>query len=130
MSSLIQATTISSQFTKIQKVNGQGGIRSGAENPRLAQTVDGALTVLPSKRMTRIHTHGEQKLRMRYEELGTLGSGQFGTVHKCIDVDSGKFMAIKVLTRPRWISEQGWGEELHRTLKREVETLSEINHVS
>jgi serine/threonine protein kinase len=38
---------------------------------------------------------------MRYVEVGDpLGSGQFGTVHKAIDVDSGKFMAVKKIERP------------------------------
>ena len=33
-----------------------------------------------------------------------LGSRQFGTVHKAIDMDSGKFMAIKIVEQPEKIS--------------------------
>ena len=67
---------------------------------------------------------------MRYEKVGPpLGSGQFGIVHKCIDADLGKFMAVKILTRPAGKSQEDWREELHYTLKREVETLSKISHV-
>jgi serine/threonine protein kinase len=41
---------------------------------------------------------------MRYVTVGgKLGSGQFGTVYKAIDVDSGKLMAVKVLERPTGI---------------------------
>jgi hypothetical protein len=39
---------------------------------------------------------------MKYVKVveGKLGSGQFRTVHKAINVDSGKFMAVKILERP------------------------------
>ena len=39
---------------------------------------------------------------MRYVKVvgRKLGSGQFGTVYKAIDVDSGKFIAIKILEQP------------------------------
>ena len=51
-------------------------------------------------------------------------------LYKGIDMDSGKFMAVKVLTRPSGRSQEDWREELHYTLKREVETLSDISRVS
>jgi hypothetical protein len=116
----------------VEKVKSQEGISwSGEENPRLARTVDEAPTILPSQMVTRIHTPGERKLRMRYKNVGPpLGSGQFGIVHKYIDTDSGKFIAVKILTRPRGKSQENWREELRYTLKREVETLSDISHVS
>ncbi|TAQ85243.1 hypothetical protein B7494_g6429 [Chlorociboria aeruginascens] len=91
------------------------------ENPRLARTVDDAPTVLLSRRMTRVHTAGMQEQGIRYKEIGSaLGSGQFGTVYKCVDVDLGKLMAVQVLKQLERSSEQA--------LKREVETLSEISH--
>jgi serine/threonine protein kinase len=45
---------------------------------------------------------------MRYVKVveGKLGSGQFGTVYKAIDVDSGKFMAVKILKQPTRASKQ------------------------
>ncbi|KAF2258233.1 kinase-like protein [Lojkania enalia] len=100
------------------------------ENPRLARTVDEAQTDLPSRRETRPHTPGQRQLKMRYLTVGPkLGSGQFGTVHKAIDVDSGKLMAVKILVRPTRASEQeDWRQSLYYALKREVETLSEISH--
>jgi hypothetical protein len=102
------------------------------ENPRLARTVDEAPTDLPSRRETRPHTPGPRQLRMRYVTVGPkLGSGQFGEVYKAIDVDSGKFMAVKILERPSRASKQEyWRQSLYYALKREVETLSEISHVS
>jgi serine/threonine protein kinase len=70
---------------------------------------------------------------MRYVTVvgGKLGSGQFGTVYKATDVDSGKFIAVKILERPTRASKQeDWRQSLYYALKREVETLSEISHVS
>ena len=102
-----------------------------AENPRLARTVDELPTDLPSRRETRLHTTGSRQLMIRYVKLDRLGSGQFGEVHKAINVDSGKFMAVKTMLRPTKISEQaGWKRSLNYALKREVETLSDISHVS
>lgn len=53
-----------------------------------------------------------------------LGAGQFGTVYKVFNVDSGKIMAVKVMTRPTGVAHQ---EEWIK-IKREVEILSEISH--
>jgi serine/threonine protein kinase len=45
---------------------------------------------------------------MRYIKVvgGKLGSRQFGTVHKAIDADSGKFIAVKILEQPTRKSKQ------------------------
>ncbi|KAG9238481.1 hypothetical protein BJ875DRAFT_511689 [Amylocarpus encephaloides] len=66
---------------------------------------------------------------MRYGTVGgQLGSGEFGTVHKAIDVDRGKFVAVKILKRPTRASKQeGWLQSLYYALKR-AETRSGINH--
>jgi hypothetical protein len=94
---------------------------SRVENPQLTRTVDATP-----------HTPGQRHLEMRYMKVGPkLGSGQFGTVHKAIDVDSGKFMAVKILERPTTASKQEeWRQSLYYALKREVEALSRISHVS
>lgn len=66
------------------------------ENPILARTVDEAPTDQPSRRETRPYTPGQRQLKMRYIKVEPkLGSGQFGTVYKAINVDSGKFIAVK-----------------------------------
>jgi hypothetical protein len=75
------------------------------ENPRLSRTIDEAPTDWPSRRETRLHaphTPGQPQLKMRYITIkgGELGSGEFGTVHKAINVDSGKFMAVKISKQP------------------------------
>ncbi|KAM5356570.1 hypothetical protein ACJ41O_003216 [Fusarium nematophilum] len=96
------------------------------ENPRLARTIDETDTVLPSRRETRIHTPGSQQPRTRYVTIGAcLGSGQFGTVYKAVNLDSGKLMAVKIMKRPAGPAEQHpeWMK-----LKREVEILSRISH--
>lgn len=98
------------------------------ENPRFARTVDEALSVLPSIEFC---IPEEGKPRIRYEIVGSpLGSGQFGTVYKCFNVDSGKFMAVKKLTCPPGKSQEDWRESLQHTLEWNVQTLSAIGHVS
>lgn len=48
-----------------------------------------------------------------------------------IEVNSGKFMTIKMLERPTRVSKlEDWKRSLYYALKREVETLSEISHVN
>lgn len=96
------------------------------ENPRFARTVDEMPTVLPSRCATRVHTPGDRQLTIRYAEGCQLGSGQFGTVYKATDVDSGKVMAVKVINRPRL----GWDADAWQRVKREVEILARISHVS
>jgi hypothetical protein len=102
------------------------------ENPRLARTDDEVPTDLPSRRETRPHTPGPRQLKMRFVKVEpALGSGQFGEVHKAIDVDSGKLMAVKTLRRPEGPTKhEDWRRSLYYALKREVETLANINHVS
>jgi hypothetical protein len=106
-----------------------------AKNPRLARTIDDiADTVLASSRMTRLHTPGSQQLRMRYARVGPkLGSGTFGSVYAAVDVDSGKLMAVKILSPGPGITarqREVWIANVPKTLKREVELLATINHVS
>jgi hypothetical protein len=99
------------------------------ENPRLTRTLDAAPTEFPSRRETRLHTPG-QPLAIRHIKISMLGSGQFGEVHKAINVDSGKLMAVKVLKKPARLSEQEeWRVSVYYALKREVDTLSKISHV-
>ncbi|KAL8652677.1 MAG: hypothetical protein Q9210_002540 [Variospora velana] len=97
----------------------------GRENPRLARTVDIAPTVAPSRRLTRINTPGERSLLVRYIKGRQLGSGQFGTVYRAVDVDSATTMAVKIIQRPQC----GWETDSWNRMKREVETLARISHV-
>ena len=95
-------------------------------NPQLALTTDAANqadTQLPSRWQTRVHTAGPRQPTVRYLYAGLLGRGTFGDVHKVLDVDSGKFMAVKLLKPPNQASTE-------TAMKREVETLSRISHVS
>lgn len=60
-----------------------------------------------------------RKAEMRYRPTGSsLGSGEFGDVHKVVDVDSGKLMAVKILKK-----------SVARSLK-EIQVLSRLKHVS
>lgn len=85
-----------------------GMLAGQAEQDHLAPTAD--------------HTPGSTQLGMRHviKEGNRIGSGSYGVVYKTIDVDSGRFMAVKVIKQPAILY----------TLKREVETLSNISHVS
>ena len=99
------------------------------ENPCLARTVDDAETIPPTRAVTRIHTSagGPQPLRIRYAKIPPqLGSGTFGVVHRAVDVDSGKLIAFKVMQRPGASDLAQW----RVYLKREVEFLAELDHVS
>lgn len=96
-------------------------------NPRAARTIDVAPTDLVTQRQTRIHTSGQQQPKIRYALLEPeLGSGQFGTVYKAVDVDSGKLMAVKILKQPMGAYNQ---EEWRKSYKREVKNLSQSQHV-
>lgn len=89
-------------------------------NPRFAKTVDEAATALPTPRETRIHTPGAPRT-VRYIKELEIGTGQFSTVYKALDLDTAKFMAVKIMKR-RPIRE--WEK-----LKREVEILAKLSHV-
>ena len=101
-------------------------LKNRVDNPRLARTVDETPTVLPSQRLTRIHTPGNREPKIRYAKLVELGRGEFGEVWKAVDVDSGKIFAVKMIKQPTL----GFQAEAWVLLKREVETLSQISHVS
>lgn len=104
-----------------------GGREKGAqeclENPRLTRTIDESETVLPSEIGTRLHTPGLRQFKMRYIKVAQLGTGQFGTVHKAINVDTAKYMAVKILRL------NPMEPIVTRALKREVEILSQTSHV-
>ena len=69
---------------------------------------------------------------MRYIIVGgRLESRTYRTIYKAINVDLGKFIAVKTLERPiRALKQEDLRISLHYALKREVETLSKISHVS
>ena len=62
-----------------------------------------------------------------------LRSGIFETIYKFVNVDTGRFMAVKILQRPTERTEKECGErklKFYQLVKHEVETLAEISHVS
>ena len=119
----------------IEKMKSRETSASGyIEHPRLARTViDEADTVLPTQRQTRIHTAGSKQLTMRYVTMKKLGAGQFAAVYKALDVDSGRLMAVKILKQAAGTTErqqEEWKNSVYYALKREVEFLAKIDHVS
>lgn len=98
--------------------------------PRVAHTLSQELDTIPPSRMeTRAHVPAQPT--MRYKQFDALGNGSFGTVFKGLDLDLGRFMAIKRLEQPS--DPEGaaqFQQSLRYAAKREVETLSRIKHVS
>lgn len=119
-----------------EKTKNQGNfLYRGVENPGLAWTGDKlglARTedIDPdnnnqSRSITRVHLDGKSPPKMRYIKQDSLGEGGHGQVFRAIDVDSAKFMAVKILKVP-----DGGEAAMRDIVKREVETLSRIKHMS
>lgn len=88
---------------------------------------------LSSERSSRMHTPGGQ-LRMRYVTIGdSLGEGTYGVVHKAVDVDRGRMMAVKILRQPGGVStkekERRWKKAM-KYAEREINALIAVDHVS
>ncbi|KIX91998.1 uncharacterized protein Z520_12269 [Fonsecaea multimorphosa CBS 102226] len=99
------------------------------EHARTARTEDAAPTEPPPHRGIRLHTPRSLALKMRYVNKERLGQGSFGEVHKAIDIDSGKLMAVKVLKRPPTFPEQeNWREAVILGVNREIKILSSVTH--
>ena len=69
---------------------------------------------------------------MKYIPIGKLGAGSFAEVHKALDVDSGRLMAVKTLMPAGTTKRQreAWKQGGDYTLKHEVECLAKMDHVS
>lgn len=112
------------QIQTREAIKTREGVTQGYEdNPRQARTTD------VSQSLTRSHSAGLQQLKMRFIHGALLGAGNFGTVYRAIDIDTGKLMAVKILQQPQGTSEEAWRRSVYYALKREVETLSQISHV-
>jgi FHA domain len=97
-----------------------------AQNPRWARTVDDGPTELPSWYNTRLHTPSGGGVQ-RTSEGKELGKGSFGEVKKAVDLDSGRFVAVKKIGLPQKVN--GVPSEQETRLYREVKILSSISHV-
>jgi hypothetical protein len=96
------------------------------DNPRYTRTLENEMpTAPPSQHATRIHTLG-RAMTTRYYKREKLGQGSFGEVWKAVDVDAGKFVALKLIKWP----EQGFQSKEYEMLKREVECSASLSHVS
>ncbi|KAI1655128.1 kinase-like protein [Daldinia decipiens] len=98
------------------------------EHLRFSRTLDESITASSTQRQTRVHTPGARQLKMRHVKENTLGSGEFGEVYKAIDVDTGMFMAVKVL-KPREATPEDM-QSFYKRVKGEVEKLSRIDNAS
>ena len=92
----------------LEKVRNRQKILCGYEDPPfLARTIfDEEDTESLSRPMTKPHTTGSHKC-VRYATIGdSIGSGEFGTVWKAVDADTGKLMAVKILKQPKEASKE------------------------
>lgn len=93
------------------------------EDTRNARTIDVEETATETPRFDlRIHVPPRPKIRYIRLDNSALGRGQFGQVFKVIDVDTGRFLAVKNLVRPAEGSREAAAQ------KREVEVLSRARH--
>ena len=96
------------------------------DHPRFTRTVEDTPTVPPTRRVTRIHTPARGLLKIRYKTLRKLGQGTFGEVMRVVNIDSGAYMALKLIPWPQ----NGIRAPEYQYLKREVEVLAKLSHVS
>ena len=61
----------------------------------------------------------------RYEKISFLGEGQFATVYKAKDVNTGNIVAVKKI---KLGSRSEAKDGIHRTALREIKLLQEIHH--
>lgn len=101
-------------------------VNNQVDNPRLTRTVDDIPTVLPSQRLTRIHTPGNRLLNIRYRRKDQLGAGTISEVWKAVDADTGNILALKLFKEPP----PGSSEQMLVRIKREIEALARTSHVS
>lgn len=93
------------------------------DNPYFARTLD---ETPPSGPVIKINTPGNQEPKIRYTGGICLGGGSYGQVWSAANVDSGELLAVKRVKMP----EQGLQSSAYTMLKREVEALARISHVS
>lgn len=99
------------------------------QNPCHALTV-AAETEAPS-RITRMHTPSYvAKSETRYSIVGEIAAGTSGNVKKVVDVDLGDVYAMKIISPPQDADKATWAKEKLPLLKREVENLFRLRHVS
>lgn len=122
-------------------------LKSLALNPRFARTdSDNAETAVPTMPQTRIHSSLPKRPMVRWAKIEELGAGAFGQVRnlllkattfgvrdantrkvfRAVDVDSGRLIAVKVIK----IRQKQQKEAFFSLLKREVEAIGRIEHVS
>lgn len=101
-------------------------------NPRVADTVPPTPNFSQFQLQKRSQNNEQQPFKIRFVKSSPeLGSGSFGRVYRAVDVDTGKVMAVKILIKPTIASNQEeWGKSESNALKREVDYLSQIQHVS
>lgn len=92
-------------------------------NPRISRTVDEKDTAaLTPHYDTRPQLPPRPKIRYTPLQEPELGSGQFGTVYRVLNLDSGKCIAIKKLSQP------AANDQIKAAVENEISTLSRLTH--
>ncbi|OAP65170.1 hypothetical protein AYL99_01142 [Fonsecaea erecta] len=100
-------------------------VAARVHNPRWARTIEDGPTDLPSWYNTRLHTPALGAVQ-RTMDIGPLGRGSYGEVRKSVDLDSGCFVATKIIHLPPKVDFAMSNEEV--LLRREVKVLSSVSH--
>ena len=102
-------------------------VRHRSEISRLARTIEPDLLSGQSfQSLAEAQTPDGQGLLLRYVKRSRLGQGTFSEVWKAVNVDSGSYLAVKMVIQPP----EGFQDGLLNLLKREVKVLSKASHVS
>ena len=88
----------------------------------------GAVTIQPTRVASRLHTvpSSPGTGKIRFAPMNEIGEGSFGVITKAVDLDTGRFMAIKKIQ----IRESGLAPARNDLWVAEVNSLSTLVHVS
>lgn len=103
--------------------------RPHEDNPRLARTAGGPPTTLSVHGIPGVFRQRYGNLKLRHHLLDRMGAGSFGVVRQAIDVDSARFLAVKIIKPWRKTP----AADLRSIIEREVRgarILSKCSHVS
>lgn len=120
------------------KLRGYSDTLKRRENPRHARTIvnpnnEETVVNTPLPMMTRTHTLGQGQSQFAYVDIGRIGAGAFGEVRKIVNVYSGELFAQKKLRPLCGNPSEEERRKRHWSylyMKREVEVLSQMRHVS
>eukprot|EP00944_MAST-04C_sp_MAST-4C-sp1_P000942 g942.t1 len=107
-----------------------GDAARDGEVRRVRVVGDSGSAMVTASALVRTCTSGPHKgylLVNNYKMLDKLGKGQFGTVRKCVDIDTKKEYAVKIVKRSLLKNRIG-SANIAEQLKQEVDILKQLRH--